>query len=151
MEKYDVTVDMESTVRFYKKGTVELHRLDGPAVECVDGDKVWYVNGKQHRLDGPAVEYADGSNVWYQNGERHRLDGPAIEYASGTKWWYQNGERHRLDGPAVECADGTNEWFIEGKKYTEAQFNEKIASLNTKEMTIGEIEAKLGHKIKVVK
>lgn len=128
MEKYDVTVDMESTVRFYKKGTEELHRLDGPA-----------------------VEYANGTNRWYRNDDLHRLDGPAVECVDGDKVWYQNGKCHRLDGPASEWADGTKYWFIEGKKYTEAQFNKKIASLNTKEMTIDEIEAKLGHKIKVVK
>ena len=151
MEKYDVTVDMESTVRFYKKGTEELHRLDGPAVERVDGGKVWYQNDKCHRLDGPAVERVDGGKVWYQNNKCHRLDGPAVERVDGGKVWYQNNELHRLDGPAIEYANGVNEWFIEGKKYTEAQFNKKIASLNTKEMTIGEIEAKLGHKIKVVK
>ena len=44
------------------------HRTDGPAVELVNGDKVWFVNGKAHRLDGPAYEYASGEKSWYVNG-----------------------------------------------------------------------------------
>ena len=38
----------------------ELHRINGPAVICVNGDKEWYLNGKKHRIDGPAVKYANG-------------------------------------------------------------------------------------------
>lgn len=128
MEKYDVEVSEDGTVRYFKKGITQLHRLDGPA-----------------------IEYIDGSNVWYQNGELHRLNSPAIEYASGTKYWYQNDKLHRLDGPAVECADGVNEWYIDGVKFTEAQFKRKIASMNCKEMTLAEIEKLLGHKVKIVK
>src|SRR3972149_2994041 len=40
------------------------HRLDGPAVECADGTKTWWINGKRHRADGPAVGYADGQKEW---------------------------------------------------------------------------------------
>lgn len=32
------------------------HRVDGPAVENVNGGKYWLQNGKFHRIDGPAVE-----------------------------------------------------------------------------------------------
>jgi len=77
---------------------------------------IWLQNGKYHRLDGPAVEYVDGEKQWWQNGEIHRLDGPAIEYANGSKLWYQNGERHRTDGPAVECADGSVEYWVNGRQ-----------------------------------
>ena len=145
MEKYDVTVDMENVVRFYKKGTKELHRLDGPAVECANGTKFWYQNSKFHRLDGPAVEYADGDNFWYQNDICHRLDGPAVEYADGDNFWYQNNKFHRLDGPAVECANGDKYWYIEGKEYTETQFKERTAPV--KELTVAEIEKLLGHRV----
>jgi len=104
MEKYDVEVDERGTVRYFKKGTDQLHRLDGPA----------------------------------------------IEFANGTKSWYQNGELHRLVGPAVEYASGVNEWHIDDVKFIEAQFKRKINRLNTKEMTIAEIEKLLGHKVKIV-
>ena len=26
----------------------QLHRVDGPAIECTDGTKWWYLNGKRH-------------------------------------------------------------------------------------------------------
>ena len=53
---------------FKDKRMVIRHRVDGPAIEYVDGTKVWYVNGKSHRIDGPAFEYSDGSKHWYING-----------------------------------------------------------------------------------
>jgi hypothetical protein len=56
--------------KFYykdKKKTIH-HRVDGPAIEYVDGAKYWSVNGKSHRIDGPAFEYSDGSKHWYING-----------------------------------------------------------------------------------
>ena len=69
---------------YYKDGTAseddvskELHRVDGPALEYANGDKIWYVNGKRHRLDGPALEYANGDKKWYVDGKLHRVDGPA--------------------------------------------------------------------------
>jgi len=68
-----------------------LHKISGPAVECVSGYKAWWQNEKLHRIDGPAVEYANGEKLWYQNGKLHRLDGPAVERVNGTKeYWYQN-------------------------------------------------------------
>ena len=90
------------------------HRLDGPAVECADGTKTWWVDGKPHRLDGPAVECADGSKFWWVDGQRHRVDGPAVEWASGSKEWWVDGKLHRLDGPAVEYADRGKEWWVSG-------------------------------------
>ena len=126
MEKYDVEVDYNDTVRYYKPGTKQLHRLDGPAVEYADGSKCWHVDGKPHRLDGPAVECADGSKIWYVDGKLHRDDGPAAEWASGTKYW-----------------------FINGVSLTEEQFKEKTAPV-AKELTVAEIEKLLGHSVKVI-
>ena len=59
-------------------------------VEWHDGTKEWYVNRKLHRVDGPAWECVDGSKSWWLNGKRHRVDGPAIEYADGEKQWWLN-------------------------------------------------------------
>jgi len=49
-----------------------------------------YTNSKglYHRLDGPAIEYLNGDKSWYKEGRRHRENGPAIEYPNGTKYWY---------------------------------------------------------------
>ena len=107
----------------YRNAEGQLHREDGPAVEYVDGDKVWYLNGQLHREDGPAIEHADGYKVWYLNDKRHREDGPAIEHADGYKEWWLNNKRHREDGPAIELANGIKHWFINGVEYSAEDFN----------------------------
>jgi len=43
--------------------------------------------GQYHRIDGPAIEYVDGSKYWYKDGLYHRTDGPAWEYTNGKKYW----------------------------------------------------------------
>jgi hypothetical protein len=76
------------------------------------GNKIWRnKEGEFHRLDGPAIEGVDGRKEWYQNGELHRLDGPAQEFSCGDKYWYKHGERHRLDGPAAELYYGEKIWI----------------------------------------
>jgi hypothetical protein len=69
-----------------------LHRSDGPAIECADGHKEWWVNGQPHRSDGPAIEYSDKSKFWYVYGKCHREDGPAVEKANGDKEWWIDGK-----------------------------------------------------------
>ena len=84
---------------YYSDGTTSdtysvmkiLYRLDSPAVEYGNGDRLWYQNNLLHRTDGPAVELANGTKAWYQNGLRHRTDGPAAEYPSGNKQYWING------------------------------------------------------------
>jgi len=121
-----IKIDEDGNKFYYAdKGMTKLHREDGPAVECTDGTKEWWLNGKCHREDGPACEWSDGSKSWWLNDERHREDGPAIEYADGFKRWYVdgkylteeqfnnrrnascNGKIVEIDGPASECTDGT--------------------------------------------
>ena len=117
--------------------------------ELPDGTKQWWMNGVLHREDGPAFEGLFGYKAWFLNGQPHRLDGPAIETADGHKEWWVNGERHRIDGPAYERADGYKDWFLNGKFYTEEEYIKRTQPV--KELTIAEIEALLGHKVKVVK
>ena len=122
-------------------------------VEVDDDGTYWFAGTgaerKLHRADGPAIEYNDGSRDWYQNGQRHRAGGPAVEYSDGYRAWYQNGLRHRLDGPAVEDADGTKEYWLNDVQYTEESW--RAATQPAVEMTIAEIEAALGKRIKIVK
>ena len=60
-----------------------------------EGNKFWRLpNGKRHRVDGPAVEWANGDKLWYVNDKLHREDGPAVEYANGDKEWYVNDKRY---------------------------------------------------------
>ena len=91
----------------------------------------WYnLEDKLHRTDGPAIECVDGHKEWYMNGQRHRDNGPAIERVNGSKSWWINGQLHRVDGPAVEWVDGSKEWWINGDEYTERSFNEYINKQN---------------------
>jgi hypothetical protein len=59
----------ESGTHFYHDGNNQLHRLDGPAIEAIDGYKAYWVENKLHRLDGPAIEYGDGDMDWYIDDE----------------------------------------------------------------------------------
>jgi hypothetical protein len=124
METYKVTVDNDKTIRWYNDKD-QPHRLDGPAIEYVNGSKEWYVDGKRHRLDGPAIEWANGDKSWWVDGKRHRLDGPAVEYASGYKAWY-----------------------VDGKKMTEKEFNEYIKPKPSSEGKVVEVD---GVKYRLVK
>jgi hypothetical protein len=95
-EELTIDVDSDGNVSYYNKAN-QLHLLDGPAVEYVDGSKYWWFEGKLHRFDGPAVEYADGTKYWYMEGKKHRLDGPAIECADGIKYWYMEGIYYKTE------------------------------------------------------
>jgi hypothetical protein len=70
-------------------------------------------------------------------------------YADGTKYWCLNGKFHREDGPAMELANGVNYWYLDDEQCTEAEFKAKMAP--AKEMTVAEIEALLGYRLKIVK
>ena len=122
-------------------------------VEVDDDGTYWYewpgTPRRLHRLAGPAVEYADGYRAWWQNGQLHRLDGPANERPDGYCAWYHSGMLHRVDGPAVINADGSREWWLYGMPHTEESW--RAATAPAVEMTIAEIEAALGKRIKIVK
>ena len=66
--KISKDIDEYGTIR-YRNEQGQLHREDGPAIECANGDKYWYLNDKLHREDGPAIEYVSGHKVWFLNGE----------------------------------------------------------------------------------
>ena len=93
--------------------------------------------------------YPNGTKFWYLNGKYHREDGPAVEYANGDKGWYLNGKLHREDDPAIEWADGTKFWYLNGIKMTEEEHQQQTNP--AKEYSVAQIEALLGHKVKVVK
>ena len=120
MKEQYIKIDSEGNKFYYSdKEMTILHREDGPAIECFNGDREWHINGKRHREDGPACEWCNGNKSWWKNGKRHREDGPAIERANGPKSWYLND-----------------------KHYTEEEFN-KI-NKNSLELTLDEIADKFG-------
>ena len=66
----------------------------------------------------------------------------------GDKYWFLNGKRHREDGPAIEYCGGTKHWWLNDVKYTEEEFNKKMAP--AQEMTVLEVEEALGRKVKII-
>ena len=149
-QKYYVTVSKDGTTYWHKDAKCKvLHRVGGPAAECADGSRYWWLNGQLHRENGPAIEYADGTKFWFQNGQCHRTDGPAIEWSYGTKSWWQNGQYHRTDGPAIERADGYKFWYINGEGMTEEKF--LAATQPVVEMTVADVEKLVGKRVKIVK
>ena len=93
---YRIVVDEHGCSRYYNAAN-QLHRLDGPAVEYVNGHKEWWQNGHLHRTDGPAIISERGVKYWYQNNRLHRTNGPAVEWNDSDEWWFINGERLSKD------------------------------------------------------
>lgn len=64
--------------------------------------------------------------------------------------WFRDGKRHCEDGPAViNHKTGYKEWWLNGVQYSEEEWKDKLNP--AKEMTMAEIEAALGHPVKVIK
>ena len=69
-ELLTLTVEVNNYgTRTYRNSSDQLHRRYGPAVECLNGTKVWYINSKLHRTTGPAIEWPDGARAWYLDGQ----------------------------------------------------------------------------------
>ena len=93
-----------------------------------------------------------GTTRWYKDAKGtvlHRTDGPAIEYTNGDKSWYMNDQRHRTDGPAIEYTDGYKVWYLNGTRVTEQQHQAQTAPVQ--EMTMAQLEAALGKRVKIIK
>jgi hypothetical protein len=63
-------VEYPNGIVMYQDIWYNLHRTDGPAVECPNGHQEWWVNGKLHRFNGPAIISANGEKDWYLRGKR---------------------------------------------------------------------------------
>lgn len=130
----EYTIEREYVKLWFKDPEhTTLHRVDGPAVERINGTTEWWFDGKTHRVGGPAVTDAfTGDEIWYRYGLMHRVGGPAtVKFIGVTddsgnhKWvhyhsiWLQHGERHRLNGPALERSFDNDEWYLFGKATNE--------------------------------
>lgn len=101
------------------------HRVDGPAIECPNGTKEWWVNGNKLTEDEWLYDYYPIKNksiVAYEqyedyNGELHHLFKPAITKKNSQEW-FKHGKRHRIGGPAIKGTSNGVEyeyWYEEGK------------------------------------
>jgi len=83
--------------KFWKNKQRQYHRLDGPAIKCINGYKAWWVNGKLHREDGPAVDWNNGHIEYWINGQRHREDGAAVQSINSYKEWWINDVQYHIE------------------------------------------------------
>ena len=72
-----------------------------------------------------------------------------VVYPCGTQYWYLNDLHHREDGPALIYTDGTQYWYLYGNNMSEEEHKRRTNP--TKELSVAEIEALLGYKVKIVK
>jgi len=91
MLKNYTKITIEYPDKFYLNDEGKLHRLDGPAFECLNGSKCWYVNGNRHRNIDPANEWSDREKRWRFKGEYHRIGGSCH---SSRKWWYIDNKEY---------------------------------------------------------
>jgi hypothetical protein len=59
--------DDQDTVLWYKDNLC--HRDGAPAVEHANGSKMRMVKEMSHRIDGPAIEFVDGRKEWWDDGK----------------------------------------------------------------------------------
>ena len=88
MENYHTKRVDDAGSTIYEDAQGRWHRTDGPAIECKDSAKYWYIHGKRHRTDGPSIIRASGTQVWNYNDLMHREDGPAVTYHDGVSFYF---------------------------------------------------------------
>lgn len=138
-----------------------LHRDDGPARICADGQEEWYFYGQCHRDDGPAIVHPDGTGEWYledilitedyifawrsgiSSKQLYKMilthGGLTVESymndEDGNKFWCdEEGEYSHEYGPAFVNSDGTLEWYIGGIRAHSADEYQQLAGLTDKEI-----------------
>jgi hypothetical protein len=79
-------------VENYKCDKVVEDGIEYEIREYLNGDRIYFLNGKYHRVNGPAEERLNGDKLWYRMDRLHREDGPAAAFIkSGRKeYWLNN-------------------------------------------------------------
>ena len=91
-------IENDGTIHYYL-GDLH-HNPEGPAVigfSC--RHKEYWFKGLRHRIDGPAIEYLDGDYEYWENGQRHNPQGPAKCIDGRLEYWI-DGRQYANE---VEC------------------------------------------------
>jgi hypothetical protein len=89
--------------------------------KLIDSKYLIYYNSQnqEHRLNGPAIEYLDGryagTYYWRFCGKTHRIGGPATYRSNSIESlkysWHRMSAYHRLNAPAIIHHDGNKEYW----------------------------------------
>lgn len=84
-----------------------------------------------HRKNGPAVVCENGDFQYWLEGQRHNSNPNKMAVKRGTcQEFWQHNKLHRINGPAVIVKGTTiKEWWLEGVQYTMEQHLEKVKEL----------------------
>lgn len=80
-----------------------LHSEDGPALEYVNGQKEWWVDGRLHRLDGPAIKSMTSLHS-YDTFDEYYIDGRYIY----KELYPENVIKYLLECPIQAAAELKN-------------------------------------------
>ena len=171
MTKYKVEVFNNGTQYWHLAGTDVYHRVGGPAIIHPDGYKAWYQHGKYHNEDGPAVEHASGEKEYWLYGKKYkgiksyRVELETIRRAE-ARLKRELDQVNRLNAMAMHppilahptfgagCFHDGVPFSCFGPISDDGQtvtFKRHLPTHWTLELTVAEIEEKLGYKIKVIK
>ena len=59
----------DKTLKFFTDNGIKIVLLQTHKV--LNGTQAWYQNGQLHRTDGPSIEYANGNKFWYIEGKEY--------------------------------------------------------------------------------
>jgi hypothetical protein len=94
------------------------HRTGGkPAIITSDGERHWYIDGKQHRgFDKPAETWGSKS-VWFDGNQIHREDDKPAWVWENEQRWFWRGNLHREGDKYAYTGKDWQVWITNGKEH----------------------------------
>ena len=106
-------IEDDGTIHYYL-GDLH-HNPEGPAVIGFTGrHKEYWFKGLRHRIDGPAIEYLDGDYEYWENGQRHNPQGPAKCIEGVVEYWI-DGRKYANEDESVMKLFGMG--YVNVKKF----------------------------------
>jgi hypothetical protein len=92
------------------------HNPEGPAVIGFAGrHKEYWFKGLRHRIEGPAIEYLDGDYEYWEEGRLHNLQGPAKCIDGVVEYWIDGLQYLSEDEYIMKLFEMG---YVNGKKFT---------------------------------
>jgi len=172
MTTYKVNVYDSGSEYWHLAGTNDYHREGAPAVISAYGRKAWYQHGKLHNEYGAAVlENNDRVSEFWLNGKQYKslasfhseLENRRRAEARLKRELEQDALTFAMMHPPVFV--NTDKWHIQpkneyvgracmtnsGLSALREMVSYAFTPLHAIELTVAEIEEKLGHRVKIIK